>query len=147
MIELFRRHGRLFFLPLCALLLLSGLLLPRWRVVGEEETIASWYGSVFHGRATASGKLYNMLELTAAHRLLPFGTRVRVVDLETEKAVIVTITDRGPFQTDAEGKALLPLQPHPTRNIDLSYRAAHRLGMLERGVAAVKLQYLEPAFP
>lgn len=139
--------GHLIFAALGVLLLLTGLLLPRWRVVSREETMASWYGVPFHGRTTASGRTYNKLELTAAHRRLPFGTRVRVVDLETGRSVVVTINDRGPYRMDDAGRAVFPLQPHPTRGIDLSYRAARRLGTLGRGVARVRVEVLEPVFP
>lgn len=58
---------------------------------------ASWYGPGFHGRTTASGQKYNMYSMTAAHRTLKFGTRVKVTNLSNDKSVIVTINDRGPF--------------------------------------------------
>jgi rare lipoprotein A len=95
-------------------------------VPGYEETgIASWYGGKFHGRRTASGEVYDMYELTAAHRTLPFGTVVRVTHLANRRSVEVRITDRGPF---VKG-----------RIIDLSYAAAKRLDMVREGVARVKL--------
>src|SRR5262245_45135938 len=62
-----------------------------------QEGIASWYGRSFHGRRTASGERFDQNALTAAHRSLPFGTRVRVTHLESGRSVIVTITDRGPY--------------------------------------------------
>ena len=84
-------------------------------IVQGEEGIASWYGRPYDGRPTASGEIYNMYAMTAAHRTLPFGTRVRVVDLENNRSVVVRINDRGPF---VEG-----------RIIDLSYAAAQALHM------------------
>ncbi|ERP32092.1 rare lipoprotein A [Chitinivibrio alkaliphilus ACht1] len=94
----------------------------------ELQGKASWYGRKFHGRTTASGETYNMRAMTAAHKTLPFGTRVRVTHQETGRSVIVTINDRGPF---VEGRV-----------IDLSRRAADRLGIRDRGVAPVSLTIL-----
>jgi rare lipoprotein A len=90
-----------------------------------ETGVASWYGGKFHGRRTASGEVYDMYGLTAAHRTLPFGTVVRVTHLENRRSVEVRITDRGPF---IKGRV-----------IDLSYAAAKRLDMIREGVARVKL--------
>lgn len=89
---------------------------------------ASWYGKKYHGRTTASGERYNMYAMTAAHKTLPFGTRVKVTDLATGRTVVVTINDRGPF---IKG-----------RIIDLSKKAAQKLGMLEKGTAKVRLKVL-----
>ncbi|HMO30263.1 septal ring lytic transglycosylase RlpA family protein [Enterovirga sp.] len=85
--------------------------------------IASWYGPGFHGRKTASGERFDQNDLTAAHRTLPFGTRVRVVDEKTGRSVIVRINDRGPF---AHGRV-----------IDLSKGAAQALGV--NGLTRVKV--------
>ncbi|RUM43198.1 MAG: septal ring lytic transglycosylase RlpA family lipoprotein [Desulfurobacterium sp.] len=90
-----------------------------------EVGIASWYGPGFHGKRTASGEFYNMYKLTAAHKTLPLGTYVKVINLENGKSVVVKINDRGPFV--------------PGRIIDLSYAAAKRIGMLKKGTAKVKL--------
>jgi rare lipoprotein A len=87
--------------------------------------IASWYGPGFHGSRTASGEIYNMYKLTAAHKTLPLGTYVKVINLENGKSVIVKVNDRGPF---VKG-----------RIIDLSYAAAKKLGMVKKGTARVKL--------
>jgi len=87
--------------------------------------IASWYGPGFHGSKTASGEIYNMYKLTAAHKTLPLGTFVKVINLENGRSVIVKINDRGPFV--------------PGRIIDLSYAAAKRLGMLKKGTAKVEI--------
>lgn len=98
--------------------------------VRGEEGLASWYGNRFRGRRTASGARFNPKAMTAAHRTLPFGTRVRVVNVHNERAVEVTITDRGPFIRK--------------RIIDLSRAAARELGMLGSGVARVRLERLPP---
>ncbi len=105
-----------------------------WKIVttplpdNELEGIASWYGPGFHGRRTASGEIYNMYAYTAAHRTLPLGTYVRVINLENGKSVVVRINDRGPFKKG--------------RIIDLSYAAAKKIGMLEKGTARVRLEIL-----
>ena len=95
-----------------------------------ENGVASWYGSVFNGRLTASGERYNMHAMTACHPTLPFGTRVRVVNLKNHRSVIVRINDRGYL--------------YDQRIIDLSYGAAKKLHMAENGLAEVSLQVLSP---
>jgi rare lipoprotein A len=90
--------------------------------------MASWYGKVLQDHLTASGRRFNMFELTAAHRSLPFGSQVRVTDLRNHKSVIVTITDRGVLDAD--------------RVIDLSFGAAQQLDMIRSGVDPVSLQVL-----
>lgn len=90
--------------------------------------IASWYGPGFHGRLAASGEIYNMYDLTAAHRTLPLQTLVRVISRTSGRSVIVRISDRGPYIAG--------------RNIDLSYRAKQELGM--EGLAAVYLEVIDP---
>ncbi|ADL08830.1 septal ring lytic transglycosylase RlpA family protein [Thermosediminibacter oceani] len=87
---------------------------------------ASWYGPGFHGKRTASGQVFNQESLTAAHRYLPFGTRVKVTNLENGKSVAVVINDRGPY---VKG-----------RHIDLSKKAAEMLGMIESGVVPVMIE-------
>lgn len=94
-----------------------------------EEGLASWYGEPYHGRRAASGEMYNMHDLTGAHRTLPFGTKVLVTNLENQRQVVVTINDRGPFV--------------PGRIIDLSQAAARKIGMLEKGVVPVRLEVLQ----
>jgi rare lipoprotein A (peptidoglycan hydrolase) len=89
--------------------------------------IASFYGSEFHGRKTANGETFDMSALTAAHRTLPFGTKVRVTHLESGRSVTVRINDRGPF---VKG-----------RIIDLSRASAQAIGL--EGVGQVKLEVLE----
>jgi len=92
--------------------------------------LASWYGEFHHGRLTASGEIFDMTQLTAAHPTLPLGTRLRVTNLENGRAVQVRVNDRGPY---VGGRVL-----------DLSRRAARMLDMVERGVAPVRLDIVEP---
>jgi len=90
--------------------------------------IASWYGSVLDGHLTASGERFNMYALTACHPTLPFGTMVRVHDLDNHRSVVVRINDRGILSTG--------------RIIDLSYAAAEELNIVRSGIAPVKLEVL-----
>jgi len=91
-------------------------------------TTASWYGKEFARRRTASGELFNPMDLTAAHKTIPLGTRVRVTNLRNGRSVVVRITDRGPY--------------HEGRGIDVSHEAARRLRMVDQGIAKVKLEQL-----
>src|SRR5437899_94331 len=91
---------------------------------------ASYYGDEFEGRKTASGQSYDASELTAAHRTLPFGTQVQIKNLENGKTVKVVVNDRGPFVAG--------------RMIDISKKAALQLGMLNSGLAWVKVRYAKP---
>ena len=93
---------------------------------GASSGVASYYAHKYHGRTTASGERFNMNAMTAAHRTLPFGTRVRVTNRENGKCVVVRINDRGPF---VKGRV-----------IDLSLAAAKKLGMVEAGTAHVELR-------
>lgn len=99
-----------------------------WQVAGPyyEVGIASWYGPGFQGNRTSNGEIYDMNGISAAHKSLPFGTIVRVVDLDTGKSVVVRINDRGPF---IKG-----------RIIDLSKGAAEKLGIIDKGIAHVGLR-------
>ncbi len=104
----------------------------RWLEVGK----ASWYGLKFQGRKTATGEKYDMNDLTCAHRSLPLGSWVRVTNLRNHKSVVVRVNDRGPMSGD--------------RIVDLSYAAAHAVGM--DGLAKVRLESasgpgLDPARP
>ena len=89
---------------------------------------ASWYGEAHHGLVTASGERYDMNALTAAHRSLPFGTRLRVVNLDNDRVVEVRVNDRGPMV--------------PGRILDLSYAAARALGAVGTGVIPVRITVL-----
>lgn len=91
--------------------------------------IASYYGPGFHGKLTANGEKFNMYAMTAAHKTLPFNTKVKVKNLDNDRTVIIRINDRGPFKKG--------------RIIDLSKGAAKKAGMLKTGTANVKLEILK----
>jgi len=94
----------------------------------SDEGHASWYGQKFHGHKTANGEIYDMYEMSAAHKTLPLPSFVRVTNLKNGKKVLVRVNDRGPF--------------HSGRVIDLSYAAALKLDVLKHGVANVKLDVI-----
>jgi rare lipoprotein A len=104
-------------------------------VPGEyvEEGVASWYGAPFHGRRTSNGETYDMHEMTAAHRTLPFGAVVRVTNLRNGKQTEVRINDRGPFVAN--------------RVIDLSEAAAQAIEMVGPGTAPVRLEIISGPNP
>ena len=95
-----------------------------------ERGLASWYGPGFHAERTSSGEPYDMYARTAAHKTLPIPVYVRVTHLENGRSVVVKVNDRGPFVGD--------------RIIDLSYTAAHKLGMIRSGTAPVEIRVIEP---
>ncbi|MCC5825429.1 septal ring lytic transglycosylase RlpA family protein [Alkalimonas sp.] len=90
--------------------------------------IASWYGMKFHGHKTSNGEVYDMYSMSAAHKTLPLPSYVRVTNLVNQKSAIVRVNDRGPF--------------HQDRIIDLSYAAAHKIGMLQQGTAPVQVELI-----
>ena len=92
----------------------------------EEVGVASWYGKKYHGRKTASGETFKMNKLTAAHRTLPLGLTAKITNLDNGRTIKVRINDRGPF---IDGRIL-----------DLSYGAAKKLGMVEAGLAQVRIE-------
>ena len=94
-----------------------------------QRGIASWYGEGYHGKPTANGEIYDMYSMTAAHRTLPFGTIVNVTDLDSGKEVVVRINNRGPFIRG--------------RIIDLSYAAAKKLGILDKGITPCEVTVLK----
>jgi rare lipoprotein A (peptidoglycan hydrolase) len=96
----------------------------------RAKGLASWYGTKFQGRKTSSGEPYNMFSMTAAHRTLPLPSYVKVTNLDNGKSVVVKVNDRGPF--------------HNNRLLDLSYVAAHKLGILGRGTGNVEVQSIDP---
>ncbi len=107
----------------------------RYRVLRRNKGyvrrgVASWYGAKFHGRPTSNGERYNMYRMTAAHKSLRIPTYVRVRNLENGKVIVVRVNDRGPFVGN--------------RIIDLSYAAAHKIGMLGKGTAFVQIETVEP---
>ena len=95
----------------------------------KTHTIASWYGEKFQGRKTASGEIFDLNKLTAAHKTLPLGSIVRLKVVSTGKSVVVRINDRGPFING--------------RDFDLSEEAATVLGIHERGIAAVEATVIQ----
>jgi len=94
----------------------------------KERGIASWYGAQFHGRQAANGEIFNMEAMTAAHRTLPLGSMVRVVNLLNGKYVRVRINDRGPYVNG--------------RILDLSHAAAAQLGMVDKGLSVIQLEVI-----
>jgi rare lipoprotein A (peptidoglycan hydrolase) len=94
-----------------------------------EIGIASWYGKKFHGRLTSNGEVYDMYQLSAAHKALPLPSVVRVTNLDNGRKVIVRVNDRGPFHSD--------------RVIDLSYQTALALGFVDKGTASVVIEAID----
>ena len=92
----------------------------------SEEGMASWYGKDFHGKKTANGEIYDMHGMTAAHKLLPFGTQLKVTNLDNNRAIVVRVNDRGPFVAN--------------RVIDLTHSGAAELDMIGPGTARVRLE-------
>ena len=123
----FRIAGGLFCLVIVCMLLASCARPPVRPVsLGTGETgLASWYGQEFHGRPTSSGEVYDMYQLTAAHRELPLGTWVMVTNLNNGRSVELRVNDRGPFV--------------PDRILDVSYGAGRLLGMIGPGVIPVRV--------
>ena len=102
--------------------------LPARKLIEVVQGAASWYGPGFYGRTTANGERFSKGTLTAAHRTLPFGTKVRVTNLSNGRSVVVRINDRGPFKYH--------------RVIDLAHGAASQLQMMQAGEVPVKLEIL-----
>lgn len=102
---------------------------PGTKVLLTLEGVASYYATDFHGKLTSNGEIFDMNALTAAHRTFPFGTRIRVTNLENSKTVQVRVNDRGPFK---EG-----------RIIDLALGAAKSIDLVKTGTARVKLEVLQ----
>ncbi len=120
----------LFILCFVTTLMVTGCSTPHHASYGPTSSgMASWYGREFHGRRTASGDRFDMHALTAAHRKLPFGTKVEVTNLKTGRKVVVRINDRGPWTRG--------------RIIDLSYAAAQRIGLARAGSGKVLLRVVQ----
>jgi len=96
----------------------------------KASGIASWYGRRYHGQKTASGEVYDMYGMTAAHTILPIPSYVRVTNPENKRSIVVRVNDRGPFKHD--------------RLIDLSYVAAHKLNLIKRGSGFVEVELIDP---
>lgn len=90
--------------------------------------VASYYGSKFHKKRTANGEIFNMYKVSAAHKTLPLGTKVRVINLKNGRSLNMTINDRGPY---VKGRV-----------IDLSYKAAQKLGFVNQGTTKVRIEVL-----
>lgn len=105
----------------------------RTRSSYKARGLASWYGKKFHGLKTASGEIYDMYGMTAAHPTLPIPSYVRVTNISNNRSVVVRVNDRGPF--------------HPNRIIDLSYTAAHKLGYINAGSTLVEVERIDPSNP
>jgi rare lipoprotein A len=98
------------------------------KYVDKGQMTASWYGRKFHGRKTANGEIYNQMAFTAAHKNLRFGTLLRVTNPDNNQSVIVRVNDRGPYIRG--------------RELDLSKASASALGLVEKGVAKVRVEQL-----
>lgn len=127
--------------PLLVLLITPGVQAPLaarpstpLKAIKVWSGLASWYGPEFDGKKTASGQIYDMFAATVAHPWLPFGSLLRLTDLRTGHSQLVRVNDRGPFIDD--------------REVDVSYLVAARLGLIDRGVALVRIELLqEPPLP
>jgi len=133
-----RCKTRFVVVPLVSCLLLSACsALPKGELsldLGiKDRGVASWYGKEFHGKLAANGEVFDMTAYTAAHRKLPLGSLVRVINLSNGKSVQVRINDRGPYVTG--------------RMLDLSQAAARELGMLEAGTSAVQIEVIGNHLP
>jgi rare lipoprotein A len=116
------------------LMMMSSCSSMKYFPTGNIQTgVASWYGEEFHGKPTSNKELYNMYDMTAAHKTLPFNSYVMVTNLNNGKSVTVRINDRGPFVKN--------------RIIDLSYAAAKMLDMIEPGTAPVRIEVLRGLSP
>jgi rare lipoprotein A len=133
--QLFQR-GLLFstvIIVACALPPAKGQLPTAGELRPSQKGIASWYGPDFHGKATASGVIYNQFDMTAAHQTLPLGSRVMVTNMDNGRSTEVLINDRGPF---AKG-----------RIIDLSYAAAQSIDIVGPGTAMVRVEVMDSPVP
>jgi rare lipoprotein A len=127
--------------PLVVLLITPGVQAPSAsrpsppaKVLKAWSGVASWYGEPFDGKKTASGQAYDMFAATAAHPWLPFGSLLRLTNPKTGQSQVVRINDRGPFWGD--------------RELDVSFLVASRLGLIESGVARLRIELLEePPLP
>jgi len=133
MLKILSRERRLLYILGSIIFLTSCAGMEYFRSGSVQKGLASWYGADFHGKRTSNKEIYNMYAMTAAHKTLPFGTYVKVKNLDNGRSVVVRINDRGPF---VKG-----------RIIDLSYAAAKKLGMSSEGVVPVKVKVLKKYSP
>jgi len=119
------------FIIVCILFLSSCASTPHVNNIPKQRgnyVVASWYGHKFNGKLTASGKRFDMYAMTCAHKTLKFGTKLRVTNPDNNKSVIVVVNDRGPFIRG--------------RDLDLSYAAARKIGIVKKGVGRVKIEHI-----
>ena len=95
----------------------------------ETTMVCSYYGKAFHGKPTANGEIFDMFKYTCAHKTLPFDTKIKLTNPDNEKSVVVRVNDRGPFV--------------PGRDLDLSYGAAKKIGLVADGVKELKAEILK----
>jgi len=124
-------NGRLIklFILFCIFFLSSCASTPRVDSIPKQRAnyvVASWYGQKFNGKRTASGERFDMYAMTCAHKTLQFGTKLRVTNPDNKKSVIVIVNDRGPFIRG--------------RDLDLSYGAAKKIGIVKQGVGRVTIE-------
>ena len=98
----------------------------------KEKGYASWYGKKYHGNKTSIGEIYDMYQMTGAHKTLPLPCYVKVTNLKNKRSIIIRVNDRGPFLRE--------------RIIDLSYAAAHKLDIIEKGSELVEIEVINPKF-
>ncbi|MCD4761658.1 septal ring lytic transglycosylase RlpA family protein [bacterium] len=96
------------------------------------EGLASWYGPNFHGKNMANGEIYDMNDIVVAHRTLPLGRKVVITNLENGRSIVAPVLDRGPYVVDSQGNY--------TREIDLSYAVAQKLGTIKKGVVSARIE-------
>ena len=117
------------------IVLVIGFIICMWVIIdaiakgSDEKGMASYYAEKYHGRQTASGEIFNTHDMTAAHKKLPFGTKIKVTNIANGKSVIVRVNDRGPF---VKG-----------RIVDLTYAAAQKIDIVKTGVAKVTVEIIE----
>ncbi len=103
------------------------------------EGLASWYGPNFHGRNMANGEVYDMHAIVVAHRTLPLGQKVLITNLENGRSIVAPVLDRGPYVKDSQGNY--------TREIDLSYAVAQKLGTIKKGVVSARIEPINEPLP
>ena len=110
--------------------------------INYNTTQVSWYGHEFNGKLTANGEVFNQDDLVAASPFIPFNTKVKIINPDNNKSVIVRINDRGPYKMHKDGKVVRPLEAHPKRGFDLSKGAFKKIANLDKGIIKVKYQFI-----
>lgn len=130
------------------IILICAFILSSFKHTDSEDITygkASYYGEYWNGRTTANMEIYDCNKLTCASPTLPFGTIIKVTNLNNNKSVIIRVNDRGPYKMDEEGKALKPLIPHPKRILDLSKKSFNSIADLKKGLINIKYQIVTGA--